>query len=196
MLYRYRDNALVNIIDGTGLADDKVAHGANSIDLDDDGDTDLLLARNDGVFLYVNNGGVFSPREIPINSPADSEPLNVAVGDIDGDGDGDLYVSFFVDVSHFRSATYNDPSHAKTNILLRNDGDFNFTDITESSGTASKQNTFLAGFMDLNEDGWLDLVVAQNTGQVEFFRNRQDGTFDSVEVKTDGGFGWAWRRAT
>ena len=142
MLYRYRDNALVNIIDGTGLADDKVAHGANSIDLDDDGDTDLLLARNDGVFLYVNNGGVFSPREIPINSPADSEPLNVAVGDIDGDGDGDLYVSFFVDVSHFRSATYNDPSHAKTNILLRNDGDFNFTDITESSGTASKQNTF------------------------------------------------------
>ena len=96
MLYRYRDNALVNIIDGTGLADDKVAHGANSIDLDDDGDTDLLLARNDGVFLYVNNGGVFSPREIPINSPADSEPLNVAVGDIDGDGDGDLYVSFFV----------------------------------------------------------------------------------------------------
>lgn len=188
MLYRYRDNALVNIIDGTGLADDKVAHGANSIDLDDDGDTDLLLARNDGVFLYVNNGGVFSPREIPINSPADSEPLNVAVGDIDGDGDGDLYVSFFVDVSHFRSATYNDPSHAKTNILLRNDGDFNFTDITESSGTASKQNTFLAGFMDLNEDGWLDLVVAQNTGQVEFFRNRQDGTFDSVEVKTGWGF--------
>ena len=83
------------------------------------------MARNDGVFLYVNNGGVFSPREIPINSPADSEPLNVAVGDIDGDGDGDLYVSFFVDVSHFRSATYNDPSHAKTNILLRNDGDFN-----------------------------------------------------------------------
>ena len=129
----------------------------------------------------------FSPREIPINSPADSEPLNVAVGDIDGDGDGDLYVSFFVDVSHFRSATYNDPSHAKTNILLRNDGDFNFTDITESSGTASKQNTFLAGFMDLNEDGWLDLVVAQNTGQVEFFRNRQDGTFDSVEVKTGWG---------
>ncbi len=112
----------------------------------------------------------------------------MAVGDIDGDGDGDLYVSIFVDFAHFRSATYNDPTHAKTNVMLRNDGDWKFTDITESSNTASLQNTFSASFMDLNNDGWLDLIVAQNTGQVEIFRNLGGGVFTAVEVATGWGF--------
>lgn len=188
MLFAYRDNTLLNIIDGTGLTDDKATHGANSIDLDGDGDTDLLLARSDGIFLYLNDGGKFSRRQIPVNLPPDSAPLNVAVGDIDRDGDGDLYISVFVDLANFRSATFNVPEHAKTNILLRNNGDLTFTDITESSHTASLQNSFLASFMDLNDDGWQDLVVAQNTGQVEFFRNLRDNTFAAESVDTGWGF--------
>ena len=188
MLFSYQNGELVNIIDGTGLSDSSATHGANSTDLDGDGDTDLLLSRADGVFIYENNDGIFSRRRIDVNLPSDSAPLNVAVGDIDGDGDGDLYVSTFVDLANFRSATFNDPSHAKTNILLRNDGGFNFVDITESSGTASLQNTFLASFIDLDSDKRLDLVVAQNTGQVEIFRNLGDNKFESRAVKTGWGF--------
>ena len=188
MLFAYRGGSLVNIIDGTALSDTAATHGANSIDLDGDGDTDLLLARSDGVFLYVNDGGVFSRREIPLNLPPNSTPLNVAVGDIDRDGDGDLYVSVFVDLANFHSATFNNPDHAKANIMLRNDGGLSFTDITESSNTASLQNTFLASFIDLDGDGWQDLIVSQNTGQVEIFRNRRDNTFASVKVKTGWGF--------
>ena len=190
MLFSYQEdsNSLINVIAGTGLSDRRATHGANSLDLDGDGDVDLILARNDGVFLYINQGGVFSRQQIPLNLPPNSTPLNVAAGDMDNDGDGDLYVSAFVDFAHFRSATYNDPAHAKTNVMLRNDGGLTFTDITESSKTASLQNTFLASFLDLNDDRWVDLVVAQNTGQVEIFQNLRDGTFAAVPMKTGWGF--------
>jgi len=187
-LYTYRSGMLIDVVAGTGLSDRKATHGATSIDMDDDGDTDLLLARRDGVFLYLNDGGFFTRRRLPVTLPSEAVPFNVAVGDIDRDGDGDLYVSAFVDLAHFRSATFNDPQHAKTNVLLRNDGGLAFTDITEASGTASSQNTFLASFIDLDGDGWLDLVVAQNTGQVEFFENKRDGSFAPREVRTGWGF--------
>lgn len=187
-LFTMRDGKLVNIIESTSLSELTATHGANSIDLDNDGDTDLLVTRADGLFLYVNDNGRFTKRQIPVDLPADAAPLNVAVGDFDRDNDGDLYISNFIDFANFRSVTFSDPSHAKTNILLRNDGELSFTDITAESGTASLQNTFLSSFIDVNQDGWLDLVVAQNTGQVEFFRNNRNGTFSPQTVKTGWGF--------
>ena len=188
MLFTWKDGALHNIIDGTSLSDNEATHGANSLDFDNDGDTDLILTRNSGIFIFLNDKGVFKKRQIPLTLPANSTPFNVAVGDIDRDGDGDLYVSVFVDLENFLSATFNDPNHSKANILLRNDGDLKFTDITASSNTASLQNTFLSSFLDLDGDGWQDLIVAQNTGQVEIFRNLRNNTFSSIKLDTGWGF--------
>ena len=188
MLFAYKDNKFVNIIDGTGLSDKVATHGANSLDLDNDGDTDLILARNNGVFLYLNEGGKFNKKQIPVNFPFNSTPFNVAVGDINRDGNPDLYVSVFVSLETFKSATFNDSIHAKTNVMLLNNGDLTFTDITISSNTASLQNTFLSTFIDLNGDGWQDLIVSQNTGQVEIFQNLKNNTFISRKVETGWGF--------
>lgn len=188
-LFSYtKDNTLVDIIDQTSLSSKEATHGANSIDIDHDGDTDLILSRSDGIFLYINNNGKFTKKQIPVNLPKNSAPLNVAIGDIDKDGDGDLYISNFVDFKNFKSATYNDAEHAKKNNLLLNNGDLTFTDITASSGTASLNNTFVSSFIDLDSDGFLDLVVAQNTGQVELFRNNGDLTFTASELPTKWGF--------
>lgn len=188
-LYSYQDNKLKDIIRKTRLSDPSSTHGATAIDMDKDGDTDLLVARTEGVFLYLNNGrGLFEKQQIPVNLPTHSIPMNIAVSDIDKDGDGDLYISVFVDYAHFRSATYNDLEHAKTNVMLRNNGDLTFTDITKSSGSASLQNTFLSTFIDLDDDGWQDLLVAQNTGQVEVFRNQRDSTFSRRNLATGWGF--------
>ena len=156
--------------------------------MDADGDTDLLVARENGVYLYLNDGGRFQERPIPVNLPADSVPFSVAVSDIDHDGDGDLYISVFVNAKKFRSATFNDPMHAKPNRMLLNNGDLTFIDITESSGTASMQNTFLSVFVDLDSDGWQDLVVSQNTGAVEVFRNMKDRTFQPIATQSEFGF--------
>lgn len=188
-LFSHRDGEFHNVIDGTGLSSDTATYGAKAIDMDGDGDTDMVIARNDGVHLYTNDGaGSFRQQMIPVSLPENSAPFDVAIGDIDRDGDADLYVSVFVEFPSFMSATFNDPGHAKTNRMLLNQGDNTFMDVTEKTGLAGAQNTFCAVFTDLDLDGWQDLVVAQNTWQVEIFRNLGDLHFTRIPVNTGYGF--------
>jgi hypothetical protein len=182
-----RDGRLVDRIHGSGLEATGATYGSCAIDLDGDSDVDLVVAHDRGVTLFVNESGVFRPRPLPVELPADAVPLAVAVSDIDHDGDGDLYLSVFVDLPHFVAATFNVPEHAKANRLLRNDGNLHFTDIT-TPVTASKQNTFTSLFVDLDGDRYQDLVVAQNTGQVEILRNLGGGGFEAVPLASGYGF--------
>ena len=190
LLLDYQEGQLIDIIQGTGLSSKFATYGVRAMDLNQDRKTDLVLAREDGIHLYLNpsKGKAFEYRKIPVDLPHQSVPFDVAVGDIDRDGDADLYISTFVGFPFFKSATFNDPDHAKTNRLLLNTGDFNFKDITESSGTRRKNNSFCAAFVDLDQDGWQDLVVAQNTGEVEIFKNLRDTSFQSIPTHSGYGF--------
>jgi len=187
-LLSFKSNQLINKISNSGLSSKQATYGCLAIDFDNDKDTDLIINRNDGVFVYFNNNSHFTPKKLPIDMPKNSVSLSTSASDIDLDGDFDLYINMFVDFANFRSGVFNDPSHARKNILLRNDGNFKFTDITSKSNTAGKQNTFLSVFTDLNNDGRQDLVVAQNTGQVEIFKNNHDNTFSSINI--DSGYGF------
>jgi enediyne biosynthesis protein E4 len=178
---------LVDRIEGTGLSSLEATYGSCALDLDDDGDVDLVVARNDGLTLYVNEGGTFRGERLPVALPENSVPLAIAAADIEHDGDADLYVSVFVDFPHFIPATFNVPDHAKQNRLLRNDGNLRFTDVT-TPATATKQNSFTSLFVDLDGDRYQDLVVAQNTGQAEILRNTRDGGFEPVRF--DSGYGF------
>jgi len=182
-----QDGRLVDRIEGTGLSSLVATYGSCAIDLDGDGDVDLVVARNDGLTLYLNEGGRFRAQPLSVDLPENSVPLAVAASDIEHDGDVDLYISVFVDFPHFVPATFNVPAHAKQNRLLRNDGDLHFTDVT-TPVTASKQNTFTSLFVDLDADRYQDLVIAQNTGQIEILRNRHDGTFEAVPFASGYGF--------
>jgi hypothetical protein len=93
----------------------------------------------------------------------------------------------FVAQASFRSPVFNDPAHAKRNVLLRNDGDLNFIDVTDDV-TGGLQNTFTASFVDLDRDGWLDLVLAQNTGEIEILRNLANGKFAREDFRSGYGF--------
>ena len=189
-LYRWVDGELVDIVAASGLSSQDATHGAVSLDMDSDGDVDMVVARAAGITLYLNDGaGRFNAQLIVVDSqPADSEPFQVAVTDYDRDGDVDLYISYFVAFPQFMSATFNDAGHAKTNRLLRNEGNLKFTDVTDQAGVAGSANSFGAILLDLNGDRFDDLVIAQNTWQVELFENLKDGTFARRPIDTGYGF--------
>ncbi|MAG73090.1 hypothetical protein CL620_02145 [archaeon] len=171
-----------------GISDLSATYGIISLDVDQDSDVDLLIARHNGLFFYFNENGKFTKQEISLNLEANSVVFSAAPGDINGDGWVDLYVSTFVNPENFKSATYNDPEHGKENILLLNNGDNTFTDITKTSGAAMDTNTFLSVFLDLNDDGWQDLIVSPNTDTVRIFKNNKDNTFTEQARPTGYGF--------
>ena len=131
-----------------------MGHGAVLFDPDEDGDLDLYLVQSGALLplsagpprnrLFVNDGaGVF--RDGTSLSGAAADPgygMGAAVGDADGDGHTDLYVTNF---AHDR--------------LLLGDGSGSFRDATVASGVLESRWTSGAGFFDAEWDGDLDLFV-------------------------------------
>ncbi len=74
-LLSYRDKKLVNIIDGTGLSNLSATYGSVSIDIDNDDDIDLIVARDDGLYQYLNQEGKFIGQKIPLALPNNAVPF-------------------------------------------------------------------------------------------------------------------------
>ena len=187
-VFSYQNGDLVNITEKTGLTADEAAFGATSFDMDNDGDTDLVIAQQDGVWIYTNDRGKFSSNKVAMKAPENSFPVNVAIADINKDGNPDLYVSNFVVPSQFVASTFNDPDHAKTNVMLLNQGNGNFRDVTAQTGTAGVQNTFHSAFIDLDGNGHQDLILANNTGPVQIFKNNGNLNFEPHDIKSGLGY--------
>lgn len=147
---RFRD-----VTDAAGLTrGSSKALGVVIGDLDDDGDPDIYLACDlTPNLLYINQGdGSFKEEAISRNCAlsetghADSG-MGVDMGDIDGDGQPDLFVTNY---------------WAESNNLYRNLGGGQFTDIATTAGLGGPnrhQVCFGTGLRDLNNDGWRDLFI-------------------------------------
>lgn len=184
---KYVDGSLVNEISSLGVNNLEAGYGVESIDIDNDGDVDLIITRQDGVYVYYNTNNVFEEVKLNVSFEDGGVPVDVVSGDIDMDGDADLYVSTFISADRFAPATFNDTNHAQNNVMLRNDGNRVFTDITEESGLSYMQNTFTASFVELNGDEYLDLVVSPNTGKARIYENI-GGKFDLAYESEEYGF--------
>lgn len=188
VLLDYQNGKLVNIIEGTGLSSKSPTYGGVSIDMDGDGLTDLIVARQNGVFLYKNKGNMKFEKIQIVKEEADRVPVAISVTDIDKDGNLDIYVSNFIQSKDLKSYQFNNPEHSKSNILLQGLGDNKFDNITEKSGTKGRGNTFTSAFIDLNKDTLPDLILSQDAGEVEIYENKGKGIFERKKV--DSGFGF------
>lgn len=157
-LFRQKDDGkFEDVGDKVGVKDDGNYYGFSSVfvDIDDDKDLDLLVV-NDSTpkQLYINKGdGTFEesgyPSGIALNENGREQAgMGLAVGDYDNDGRVDFHITNFSDDS---------------NVLYRNDGETNFTDITFQSGLGEPTIPFLGwgtSFLDYDNDGWKDILVA------------------------------------
>jgi len=161
--------------------------GATVGDFDDDGDQDLFVigGRSSDDALYINQGdGTFTDMAREAGVAGDRHlGSGAAVGDFDGDGDLDLYVT---------SLGPPDGPRPGSHRLFRNDGDLTFTDVAGEAGVQQTSEAvpdgFGAVFADYDLDGDLDLFVAGWEKEAEadrLFRNEGDGSF--ADVTADAG---------
>ncbi|MFT5090423.1 MAG: hypothetical protein ACI8PG_004803 [Planctomycetota bacterium] len=94
---------------------------------------------------------------------------NLAWGDYDNDGDLDLYVTNW-------GTSVSNP----VNALFQNQGDGSFIDQAASAGVDNNKNSFAAAFADYDNDGDLDLYIADFFDQDFLYQNADDGTFSEV----------------
>ena len=99
-----------------------------------------------------------------------------------------MYISGYIKLELNEGETNFDPEYGGFSHLLVNNGDNTWTDQSEASGVYRQHNTFLAVFVDLDNDQYGDLVVAQDTGVVEIWRNQGDTTFERMPNPTDYSF--------
>jgi len=152
------------------------------IDATGDGRSDLFVARDDGITLYTNEGGGrFSGRLLDIAMNESTTPLSLGLIDLEADGDVDMYVSGYIKWHQVEGQNiFNRPEYGGSSVMLRNEGGNRFSDVTRESGLEYLHNTFQGVFIDADEDGDPDLIVAHDTGQVRTWRNRGDGRFENA----------------
>jgi hypothetical protein len=157
------------------------------VDLDGDGWEDLILGNR----IYRNESGqrfVDTTPRTNLRLPRDA--AGIAIADFDRDGRIDLYVTRpgKDKADSWLEGKSGDP---RGNQLWRNLGNWQFEDVTVSSGTeGGHRSTGTAAWLDANNDGWPDLYVINEFGNGVLLLNRGDGTFrEQLLVDGPGDFG-------
>jgi len=153
-----------------------VATGAVAGDYDNDMRPDLFVLRFDGEHrLYHNDGeGKFSDATKSANIPAfRSQTFSVAFADADHDGDLDIFIGGY--------QTESGSLNGAPNLLLRNNGDGKFADITATANVADSEKKAVAVVpTDYDNRRDVDLLVINEGARPTLFRNLRDGSFRDV----------------
>lgn len=159
--------------------------GAILADFDNDGQPDLICAPEDSELVMVKGlpGGKFSQEAKNLGIKVNMA-LAMTAGDLDKDGALDLFVSQYrwPIAGQMAATPYFDANDGPPSYLLHNDGHGNFTDITEQAGLSKKRNrrTFSTSLVDVNNDGFPDLLVVSDFCGVDLYYNDGHGHFNDV----------------
>ena len=190
--YQFKDGQFVDITAKTAWSKqtpDKT-FGSVALDLDFDGDTDLLVARQSGVWRYDNEGGKFTGLKLALDFDEKSVPLSVAVSDLNRDGLFDMYVAGYIARKHVEGETIFNQVYGGVSSLYLNEGNNQFKNITKESGLHYQHNTFQGIFIDVDGDSLEDLVVAHDTGTVKTWKNLGNLKFKDMPNPTTDYFSY------
>jgi len=146
----------------------KNSAGSSWADVDNDGDFDLFIANWGGQTnqLFINDNGTFVEQTSSVIASESGSSFGSAFADVDNDGDLDLLVCN----AYFTGQI--------TNSLFINDGSGTFSKDTSSSLANHQGNTFGCAFGDYNNDGWLDVILANTLNENQsnsLFKNTGSG---------------------
>jgi len=158
------------------------------VDLDGDRDQDMVLATAGGI-LVLSSDGARPPRFTPRWSMVVHQIHSLSAADYDEDGDLDVYCCVYKipEEQNTTPAPYHDANNGEPNVFLRNDLDgdtWTFTDVTRETGldANNRRFSFACSWEDYDNDGDLDLYVANDFGRNNLYRN-DDGHFVDVAAQ-------------
>ena len=175
LFHNQGDGTFVNVAEAAGAAVGTGTGGVLAADLDNDGFPDLVLPgdRSDLRTLRNRGDGTFVDATAFSGLTGARRNVSAHAGDIDGDGDLDVFVTGSIV-----------PERQYINTLWRNEGGGQFTEIGVAAGVRSNTGACAATFTHLDHDAAIDLVVA-NCNDIDFqrtpfevYRNLGDGTFE------------------
>jgi len=193
-LFKYTETGFIDISAQVNLPKkpkQTTTLGAVSFDLDKDGLTDLLLTGDYGILWYRNTGKSFEARKIDVKLNDKSTAATLTVGDYNKDGHADIFLCNYIPLSKMEGQTiFKDTNYGASSLLLQNNGDNTFKDITDEAGLAYIHNTFQAIFVDIDNDRFLDLVVAYDTGEARTYKNLDGKTFQLMPNPLTGKYAY------
>jgi hypothetical protein len=210
LLYRNNgDGSFTEVSKAAGIEHISYGTGCAAGDYDNDGDIDLYLTNFGPNLLYRNNGdGTFTEVASQANAGNAGDVSNstkwstgCAFGDYDKDGDLDLFVANYCDYTiqsdkpcyHRGVHSYCNPMvyPGSPSSLYKNNGDGSFSDVSESSGIWSVPPNRGLGAVwgDYDNDGDIDLYVANDKGQNYLYQNKGNETFEEVALLAGVGYG-------
>src|SRR5207253_36257 len=193
-LYRNNhDGTFTDVTAPSGLGVEMYGLGVAAADYDNDGRSDLYVTGLNGNRLFHNaGGGTFVDVTARAGVGSSGFSTSAAWLDYNRDGHLDLFVANYVDWSiatdlvctlDGKTKSYCTPESYKGHsaMLFRNRGDGTFEDATRAAGLYDPMSKALGvALIEYDHDGWIDLVVANDTQPNRLYRNRRNGTFADV----------------
>ena len=197
-LYQQKpDGTFLDVTERAGLKGAGYSMGVAAADYDNDGFVDLFVTGYKSDHLYHNNGdGTFS--DVTNKLPRVNDGWSTSAGWFDYDRDGrlDLFVARYMDwdfesgsmfcggpTSALRAYCHPDNFKGAANILFHQRADGSFEDVSKSSGIVDSSGKGLGvAFADFDNDGWMDVFVANDSVRQSLYRNKGNGTFEDIGV--------------
>jgi len=189
-LYHNSNGKFVDVTEASGALNSKqtgIPIAAVAGDYDNDGKADLFVVSDNGLALYHNDGGgkfsnVTAAAGIPKYPYLAS---SVAFVDVDHDGDLDIFVAGLADLSKAPKggeASFPSDFAGAPSLLLRNDGNGKFTDISATAKINTEGHAVAVVPTDFNNRRDIDLLVVNYGKSPDLYSNQRDGTFRNVSA--------------
>ena len=203
LLHNNHDGTFSDVTNKAGVANERWGFGAVVGDFDNDGWPDIYVSNFGKNRLYRNNhDGTFTDVAEAAGVTLGGWSTGATWGDYDHDGYLDLFVPGYV-----KFDPDNPPVAGKGNVppgfcqfrgvdvmcgprglpgegdhLFHNNRNGTFTDVSEKAGVSDPHAYYgLASvFVDVDDDGWPDLLVANDSVPKFLYRNKHDGTFEDI----------------
>ena len=203
-LYRQKkDGAFEDVTERSGLKGDGYSMGVAAGDYDNDGYADLYVTGYGDNHLYHNNGdGTFADVTKRVGVAGGGWSTSAGWIDYDSDGRLDLFVARYLDWDFesgsvycgenrpgYRAYCHPDNFRGATNILYHQRPDGSFEDVSAKAGILEPGGKALGlAFADFDNDGLMDIFVANDSVRQSLYHNKGDGRFEDIAVTSGAGY--------